>query len=316
MSTPALHRPAPEDGKRSYRANGRLAATFLVVQFGQLLVLPLWLLPTNAAWGWLLLPSVLLTNSWWAFIHDGVHGTLFPGKAFNRLAGRVNAVLYGAPFDLLRRGHLLHHAFSRTTRERSEVYVPGRDNHLLFSLDYYFRLCGGIYYSEVAGGLAFLLPWPAIRALMRRLSKDTNLVEPIAMRILKPTTLPAVRTDVVLILACYGLAFALYGAHAWMLAAALAGRALLISLVDNLFHYGTTLDNTHYARNLALPGWASRLILHFNLHGLHHLHPDLPWWQLPRVHADGQMGYQGRWLPAMLDQFHGTIQEQRLRQPA
>ena len=124
-----MNDPAAKTGN-TCRANQALAVLFLAVQLFQLVLLPVWLLPSGPAWGWLLLLPVLLSNSWWAFIHEAVHGVLFPNKQANRLAGRVNAVLFGAPFDLLRRGHLLHHAASRTKRERSEVYVPERDNRL------------------------------------------------------------------------------------------------------------------------------------------------------------------------------------------
>ncbi len=307
-----MNDPAAKTGN-TCRANQALAVLFLAVQLFQLVLLPVWLLPSGPAWGWLLLLPVLLSNSWWAFIHEAVHGVLFPNKQANRLAGRVNAVLFGAPFDLLRRGHLLHHAASRTKRERSEVYVPERDNRLLFATGYYLRLFGGLYCLEVIGGLALLLPRRALRAFVRRAGGEHNVLEDLAKRILEPATLRAVRIDATLVLGVYALAFALYGEHAWMLALAVAGRGLLISLVDNVFHYGTPLDQTRYARNLALPDWASRLILHFNLHGAHHQRPGLAWWQLPDYQRNSGMGFQGKWLPALLAQLKGPIPEPRLR---
>jgi len=109
------------------------------------------------------------------------------------------------------------------------------------------------------------------------------------------------------------LAFTLYGEYAWMLALSLVGRGLLISLVDNVFHYGTPLDQTRYARNLMLPDWASHLILHFNLHGVHHQRPGLAWWQLPDYQRKSGIGFQGKWLPALLAQLKGPIPEPRLR---
>ena len=307
-----MNAPVAKTGN-ARRANLVFAVCFLAVQMLQLVLLPVCLLPSSPAWGWLLLLPVLLSNSWWAFLHEAMHGVLFPGKPANRLAGQVNAILFGAPFDLLRRGHLLHHAASRTERERSEVYVPGRDNRLLFAIGYYLRLFGGLYCLEVVGGLALLLPRAVLRALVCRLGNEHNVLESLADRILEPATLRAARLDVTLVLGVYALAFALYGEHAWMLALSLVGRGLLISFVDNVFHYGTPLDQPRYGRNLALPEWASRLIFHFNLHGAHHQRPGLAWWQLPDYQSKSGMGFQGKWLPALLAQLKGPIPEPRLR---
>ncbi len=277
-----------------------------------LFILPLWLLPGDPDWGWLLLLPVLLSNAWWALIHEAIHGVLFPSRGVNRLVGRTQAILFGAAFDLLRWGHLLHHALNRTQRERSEVYVAGKDGLPWFTLSYYFRLTGGLYWFEVLGALIFLLPRPAIRWAASRLGGEHNVVDPLTDKLLVPATLRAVRIDGGLVLALYGLAFSLYGEHAWMLVLALMGRAFLISVVDNAFHYGTPLNDTKYARNLSLPAWASALLLNFNLHGAHHLKPGLAWWELPGYHRHSRAGFQGNWIGALLHQFRGPIPEHQL----
>lgn len=303
MTAPAL--PGPY-------LNVVLLLSFTALSLLQLIVLPSWLLPLDLAWGWLLLLPVLSSNVWWALIHEAIHGVLFESRSANRLAGRAQAILFGAAFDLLRWGHLLHHALSRTRRERSEVYVAGEDNRPWFMLNYYFRLTGGLYWFEVLGALIFLLPRPVIRWAARRLASGHNVVESLTDRLLEPATLRAVRADGWMILALYGLAFSLYGEQAWMLALALMGRAFLISVVDNAFHYGTPLEDTRYARNLALPSWAARLILNFNLHGAHHARPGLTWGQLPAYHRQSGAGFQGNWIGALLAQFRGPIPEHRL----
>ncbi|MEW5768814.1 MAG: fatty acid desaturase [Pseudomonadota bacterium] len=301
---------APASGPAINRA---LLLFFPALQLFQLVVLPVWLLPRDAAWGWLLLVPVLLSNGWWAFIHDAIHGSLFQDKAANRLAGRLNAILYGAAFDLLRWGHLLHHAYNRTARDRTEVYVAGQDDRPRFAADYYFRLFGGLYLFEVLGALIHLLPRTLILRASRRPGGAHNVVEIVTGKLLQPATLRAVRIDGASVLALHALAFALYGEHAWMLLLALAGRALLISLVDNAFHYATPLDDTRFGRNLVLPAWASALVLHFNLHGAHHLRPNLPWWALPAYHRQSGAGFQQGWFAALFAQLRGPIEERRLR---
>lgn len=292
--------------------NQALAWGFVGLQLLQLFVMPLWLLPLDPAWGWLLLLPVLLTNTWWALIHEAIHGGLTGNKAANRAWGRTHGVLLGASFDVLRWGHLLHHALSRSKRERSEVYVPGRDNRLAFTLDYFFHLLGGLYLVEVMGSLVFLLPRPWIMALSKRLSSDRNMVAALADKLMEPATLRAVRLDSGLILLIFGLSAYVYGPHVWMLVLAVAARAFLISFMDNVFHYATPLDGTRFARNLSLPVWAERLLLNFTLHGAHHLRPALAWWQLPAYHCSQASGYQGELIPALLDQLHGPIAEDRL----
>lgn len=292
--------------------NRRLLAGFLMLQFLQLALLPVFLLPRNAAWGWSLLIPLLLTNSWWAFIHEALHGHLFPDKRLGRAVGRIHAVLYGAAFDLLRFGHLLHHVYSRTRRERAEVYRDGEDSLLVVGIGYYFRLLGGLYVFEILGSLAFLLPRPLIQRLEARAKSPDNVVEELAQRLLAPATLTAVRADTLAILCIYGMSFYCYGQYWWMLAIALWGRGLLISLLDNAFHYGTPLDQPRFAPNLATPGWWGRLLLNFHLHGVHHQQPAAPWHALPQLHRRGEDSFHGSLFLAILSQFRGPIPERKL----
>jgi fatty acid desaturase len=292
--------------------NRLLLAGFLALQLLQLVLLPVVLLPRNDAWAWLLLLPLLLTNSWWAYMHEALHGHLFANRKLGRAAGRINAILYGAAFDLLRFGHLLHHAYSRTRRERAEVYRAGEDNLIAVNVAYYFRLLGGLYVFEVLGSVVFLLPRALIRGIEARTRSADNVLEELAPRLLAPVALAAVRTDALAILLVYGMSFHCYGAHWWLLALALWGRGLLISLLDNAFHYGTPLDSPHYAPDLSAPEWWGRLLLHFNLHGLHHRQPAAPWHELPRLHRREAGTFQGSLFRTILSQFRGPIAEHRL----
>lgn len=294
------------------RASLALAAGFAAPQLAQLFLLPAWLLPLDPAWGWLLLVPVLLSNGWWAFIHEAIHGTLFPAPGANRLAGRAHGILFGAGFDLLRWGHLLHHAFNRTRRDRTEVVEAGRHNVAAFTLTYYARLLGGLYLFEVLWSLLMLAPRRLLLALAGRLAGPDSPIGPLADKVLAPATLGAARLDALAILAVHGVAFYLYGPHAWMLLLAIAGRALLVSLMDNVFHYGTPLDERRHALDLASPPWASALLLNFNLHGTHHRHPALSCWDLPAAHRAAGGVFQGGLATALLGQLRGPIPAARL----
>ena len=307
-ATPAPHTPNHPIPLRGEEPTAWLLYGFLGLQALQLGVLPTLLLLRHAAWGWLLLLPVALTPTWWAYVHDCIHGSAFTHRRLNRMAGRANAVLFGAPFDLLRQGHLLHHAYSRSPRESSEVFVPGHGSRLSFTVAYYLRLLGGLYLSEVLGGWLFLLPTRWLHRLAPRLDRPDNVLGPLTERLLQPSTLKAVRQDAVATLLVYAIALVAYGHHAWMLLLALYGRALLVSLMDNVFHYGTALGDARQADNLRLPAWASRLILHFNLHGMHHLRPGIPWYGLPAALAQRGESCPRHLLPALAVQLRGPIE--------
>lgn len=294
------------------KLNVILAIGFLSLQIFELFWVPLFILPFHTAYGILLLIPVMLTNSWWAFVHEAIHGTLFTNRTANGILGRINAILFGASFHLLRIGHMLHHALSRTPRERSEVYLPGLDNRAVFTVGYYFRLMGGLYLYELIGGLLFLLPQKWILRFSSKIASEHNVVEFLVERLLKADILPSVRLDEFLALGIYGLAFTLYGKYAWMLALALFARGFLISIMDNVFHYGTPLGKPDISRNLALPTWASRMILNFNFHSNHHLCLSVPWHLLPAVqNQEGKLN-KASLIPMLVYQFNGPIPETSL----
>ncbi|NWG30658.1 MAG: fatty acid desaturase [Rhodocyclaceae bacterium] len=301
-----MFRCSNDEARRGDCLNRRLILVFSLYALLPTLVVPLMLLPLSPAWGGLLVPLVLLTNSWWAFQHEAMHGTLLHDKRANRLIGRLHAIAFGASFDLLRWGHLLHHAHSRTIRERSEVHEGERPS-VGFVVAYYLRIGGGLYLAEVIGTLVLLLPRAVLVRLVGYLDRPDNVVGELGVRLLEAPVLRAARIDALCVLLFHTGVFWFYGEYAWMYALALAGRALAVSFVDNAFHYGTALDEPRRAMNLALPPPLSALILHFNLHGAHHLRPGLPWWQLPSYHRAHDLGYQHAWWPALFRQLRGPI---------
>ena len=105
----------------------------------------------------------------------------------------------------------------------------------------------------------------------------------------------------------------LYGRHWPVLAALLASRALAISLLDNVWHYGTSLASGTYAHSLSLPAPFSLALLHLNFHHTHHVYPHVPWRRLPVIAAEAGHGWVGRFWPALWRQFRGPISAEALR---
>jgi fatty acid desaturase len=283
-----------------------LAVTALAGLSIQLAVMPLYLLPANPRWGWLLTPMALLTTPFWSLIHEAIHGTLQRDRAWNDRLGRMLAIGYGAPFILLKVGHLLHHRYNRTPRDRTEIYDPGTTSWTAAAPGYYARLFGGLYLAEVGSVLLAFAPGRFWRYLARRFdTPDTVagfLLDGISRRHLRQF-----RTDGLAVILSYVGAGIAYGPHLWMLAASVVARAVLISLADNAFHYGTPLNAPLDAMNLRLPAPLERFILAFNLHRVHHRHPGLPWYELRSAFTIDEDRFHLGWFSAVARQCRGPI---------
>jgi fatty acid desaturase len=292
---------------------GAIGAGNLGFQFG---------LPTLMAAGhgwaaWLALPLALSTIPHWALIHEAVHGHLHRRATVNDAVGRALSILFLAPFDALRFGHLSHHALNARATERPECYDPSSRTRLAASLAFYVRLLCGIYLLETASSLLSLLPRRALRPVVRKVfyegEPDAGHMADRAERVLlKPRTLRRIRVD-------SAAAIALLAGSAWasgaawpVLALALLGRAFLVSLMDNAPHYGGPLAEPDQGYDMHVPAGLDRLVLHTNLHGTHHRYPNLPWTALPAAfRADGQ-GYVGSYLSMPWRQLKGPVPVEQL----
>ncbi|MBH0779890.1 fatty acid desaturase family protein [Nocardia bovistercoris] len=286
--------------------SARLTAVALAIGLSQLFVLPLVLLPRDTAWGWLLVPIGLATTPFWSLIHEAIHGSLIRRRTVNDYCGRALAILYGSPFALLKIGHLLHHRYNRT-RERTEVYDPATTSRRSAAAGYYPRLLGGLYLLEVAALALALLPAAAVRAFGRRVEEPDSIAGMVFERLARDRVLPEFRVDAAAVLVLHVAAFLAYGPHGWMLAAALFARALIISFSDNSYHYGTALDAPLEALDLRLPRALEGFALSFNLHGVHHRHPGLRWYELRRVFDREGARYDDGWFGAAARQLRGPV---------
>lgn len=271
-----------------------------------MLLLPLTGLPPAMA----LLPAQF-TNTFWSLIHEAIHGHLFASTKASVLGGRVLCILYGAPFLILQRGHLLHHAFSRTQRERTEVYDSRQQGRLGVALRYHGQILGGLYIAEALTGLLLMLmPASGIRWLARKLESPDSVLGPLLDTQSQPGKALSNRLDALIILLLFLAAFWLYG-EAWpWLAAALMLRAFLISFFDNSYHYATPLDAPQNAMNLDSPRWLGLALLNFNRHGTHHLYPALGWRALGKQ-ADLRSARLGL-LIGLLRQLKGPVEVAKL----
>lgn len=287
------------------RTNLAITAGIALYHAFALFALPLLLLPHSLHWAWLMLPLAWSFSTQWGLIHDAIHKTALREAQQNERLGRMLSVLMLSSFAVLRFGHLMHHKLNR--HWQSEIVErPG----LLATLSYYFTLTFGLYLSEVVSTLLLaLLP----RRLFAALARHTFFAD-------KPEAATAgerffyerdnirnVREDALAAALLYGLAFYAYGAHWPLLLGFIALRGLVLSLLDNIYHYDTPADNSKASKELALPTWASRALLHANYHETHHLNPQVPWAHLPATHVAQNRNFDGDMLTHGLVQFAGPI---------
>lgn len=290
-----------------------LAVAALIVGVNLLfwLVLPAWLLPKSVHWAWLLVPVVLSTTTMWALIHEGVHGGLHPDQRVNEVLARVLSILFGAPFHVVRFGHLSHHGLNGRAAERPDVYDPQSAPWWRSSLLYYPRLLLGLYAAEVASGPLSLLPrrWlrPLVRAAFYEGRSDARNMADRAERDLLGARLWQIRLDALLVLALFATSVILYAGSWPLLVLALLGRAFLVSFMDNAAHYGGELDDPGQGYDLRLPAPLAPLVLNSNFHGTHHRHPNTPWPALPETFARDGAGFAGSYLVVPWRQLRGPI---------
>jgi fatty acid desaturase len=273
---------------------------------------PMALAAGHASAAWLLVPFVLATVPHWALIHECVHGHCHPRRGVNEAAGRVLAILFLAPFDGLRFGHLSHHALNARPSERPEFYDPAERSGWRAAAAFYARLLCGVYLLEVASGPLALLPRRVLRPVVRWVFYDgtpdaAHMADRAERVLLAPDVLGRMRRDALLILVLLGTAFWLYGPHWPLLLLALLGRAFLVSFLDNAPHYDGALAEPDQGYDLRLPRPLARLVLNTNLHGTHHRHPNLPWTALPGAFARDGVDFAGSYLLTPWRQLRGPM---------
>jgi fatty acid desaturase len=297
---------------RYRRLNLALLAIMASLTVGGLIVLPLWLLPLDARWGWLLAPVALLTNFFWALHHEAIHGGFHENRQHNLQAGRLMAVLLGSSFHVLRFGHLMHHRYNRNPLDRPDVYDPAVTSRLKARLASLGTLVFGLYFAEIAAPLGCCLPRAAIRRIIDRIYRGddpalTAFRVAARRQFLDPKRLRMIRTDALLAWTLIGGSTIAFGADWPMLAGFLVARGVMISVFDNVYHFATPIDRPEFARNLALPMPLRLLILNMNMHRVHHQRPALPWWALPAQFRASKDRYDAPLLRTALAQFGGPV---------
>jgi fatty acid desaturase len=299
------------------KLNFSVATIQVFVNVFQFFILPLCLLQKNMHWSLVIIPISALNNPFWALIHEAIHDLFSSSSGTNVAAGRLLSLFFGSPFHVLRVTHLSHHKFNRSPLEKgTEVYDPARWSKRRANFTYFFYIFCGLYLLEVFSTLIFFLPTNSFHRLGRRLVDHGNAQEKwLAKKFMDGKTVREIRIDGIAILLIFGLSAFCYGMHWRVLVSILAMRMFLISFMDNVYHYGSTLNVTTSGHNLWLPRVLSVLILNFNFHRVHHRNPAVPWPKLSELFAEHADSFDRGLLTAAVNQLRGPIPLSELMDP-
>ena len=291
------------------RINMTAAGLIMLATLFQLLVLPL-VLPTSP---WIIAAIIIalapLNTPFWSLIHEGVHRNMHPNRTANEAWSRIMSIVFGASFHVLRFGHLMHHQYNRDWE--SEIYSPPQKKWAV-TINHYFKMLCGIYLVEVLlSYLVALTPKNMTQKVADRIFSDEHHRHAVRQMLQKPGNVTRLRVDCAMIALLYGTAFFLYGSLWPLLILLISARALVISIMDNAYHYDTPPDNSIAAKELHVSPLMAKLILNFNYHLTHHKNAGLPWSELAKDHQQKNRSFDGDLVPALLAQFKGPIEESR-----
>jgi fatty acid desaturase len=289
--------------KSADKYNAIITAAVIALHIHVLFVLPLFLLPLSGLFALTAIPFMLIHSIQWGLIHEAIHKHLSSDSRHNEYGGRMLSVLMGVSFHILRFGHLMHHKLNRNWQ--SELVVK---NSWKEKTGYYYNLLGGLYITEVFSSLLVaILPKKVFLYFANKKDLiDNPEVFPAGERFFyTKNNVKHARVDFALAVILYGSAFIAYAGYTWLLLLCIASRAVMISFIDNLYHYGTTQDKA--GKNLYMPKWAANLMLNSNYHETHHLSPNVPWIDLPKEYERRGLSFAGKFMDHGLMQFKGPI---------
>jgi fatty acid desaturase len=230
----------------------------------------------------------VVMNSVYSVIHEAEHGILLPDRRANDLAGVAMALLFPAPFHLLRQGHLGHHMRNRSDDEAFDLWFEGEAPAWKW-MQLYGILTGFYWLTVVSSNLVVLvLPF-----VLRRRFFAFDRPSAAFMAALDLGQLRLIQAEALACLALHTGLMAALGIPPWRYAAVYLGFGFTWSAMQYVHHFGTERHVTRGARNLWIGQPLDLLWLNHNWHRTHHQHPTVPWIHLPELgrREGGERGF-------------------------
>lgn len=223
----------------------------------------------------------VLGNSIYSIIHEAEHGILHPVRWINDAVGVFMALLFPAPFHLIRQGHIGHHRRNRSDDEAFDLYFEG-DRPWLKWLILYGILTGFYWMLVVISNVAVAI-FPSI--LNRRLF-EFDRPSFAFMDSLNPKYLRLIQVEG--LMAC-----GLHTTMVWSLNIPLLSYFLVYfgfgfswSAMQYVHHFGTERHVLRGTVNVWLLAPIDLLWLNHNWHLAHHEQPTVPWIYLATLSAE------------------------------
>jgi fatty acid desaturase len=231
----------------------------------------------------------VLMNSIYSTIHEAEHAILLPNRKWNDAVGMFLAMLFPAPFHLLRQGHIGHHLRNRSDDEAFDLYFDGES--VVWRWFVWLGILTGLYYVMVVLANPLLAVWPSV--LDKRKAKVDKQV-PLDRH--SVAWLEAFNTGHLLRIRMEAIAtISLHTAIIWLCGVPWLPYVIMYasfgftwSAMQYVHHYDTERHVTRGTRNLRLFSLLDVLLLNHNWHRAHHEHPTVPWIYLPAVTREEQ----------------------------
>jgi fatty acid desaturase len=232
---------------------------------------------------WVATAAIMLyADSWWVyvpgyivigllihgmanFMHEGIHGTLFRDRRWDRWYGFLMGAPALFPFTAYGINHLLHHKYNRTEYDPDEFSNISKNRTLLSIFFYIWIVLGMVIYS---------IRFPLVALKHATPSERRRMYSERALLLLTLSTVLGVSW-------WFGHFTAV--AHVWLVPLVIAGFMGNVRgwAEHTLTVPGNLLTETRTVTSNRL---FSFLNINLNYHLEHHLFPGVPWYNLPKVH--------------------------------
>lgn len=217
-------------------------------------------------------------NSIYSIIHEAEHGLLHPDRRVNELLGAGMALLFPAPYHLIRQGHIGHHMRNRSDDEAFDFYFDGEKRFLKWVQLY--GILTGFYWAAVVLSNLVVLVAPS---LLQRKYFEFDRPSAAFMESLNADDERKIRLEALLVMATH-MAIILGLGIPWLnYLMVYLGFGISWSAMQYVHHFGTVRDAREGSRNLWLLAPLDLILLHHNWHRTHHRNPTVPWVHLPRL---------------------------------
>jgi len=242
----------------------------------------------------------IFMNTGYALIHEAEHGILHPNRKLNDLCGVVLALLFPAPFHLIRQGHIGHHMRNRSDDEAFDFYFE-RESRLWRYMQLYGTLTGFFWATIALSNFISAVGPRLLRKPITPFDRSTLALQDS----LNPKYELWIQLEAIGVFVLHAALIVAWSAPVVNYLFVLFGFGFAWSAMQYAHHFGTERDVLRGARNLRTFRLLDRIWLNHNWHLNHHLRPTIPWIHLPKLFSGIEYEKRGSLLAAYFRMWRG-----------